>query len=162
MIHLQKICTKGYAMDNVSSKFFVIGVGILVTLTIVSGVILGLAKMGEIFGLVENTNTSIISQFDSLYAMYNGTETNVIGLINTLRRYEQDESVVIVETNYTPLDDSGIAIEIADRRTEEYKAKRIAKIEEERENGNSDFQYESKRKITVIEEGTYTVLKFEK
>lgn len=80
-------------MDYTTSKAFVIGVGIFVTLVIVGSFILVLTTVGDIYNVTENTNTSIVAQFDNIYSMYSGAELNALNLMNTLRKYETDNVV---------------------------------------------------------------------
>ncbi len=82
-------------MDYTTSKAFVIGVGIFVTLTIVGSFILILGEVADIYNETENTNTSIIAQYDNVYSMYAGAELNALNLMNTLRKYETDSDVRI-------------------------------------------------------------------
>jgi len=83
-------------MDYITSKVFVIAVGILVTLTIVTGVIFVLSSVNDIFDAVENTNTSIYDQYDNIYSTYGGATLNTVGLLNTLRKYEEEEGMHIL------------------------------------------------------------------
>lgn len=80
-------------MDYTTSKAFVIGVGIFVTLLIVGTFILLLGIVSDVYTATENTNTSIASQFDNIYSMYAGSELNALNLTNTLRKYETDSEV---------------------------------------------------------------------
>lgn len=82
-------------MDYTTSKAFVIGVGIFVTLIIVGAFILVLNVVADIYNATENTNTSILAQFDNVYSMYSGAEFNALNLMNTLRKYETDTSIRI-------------------------------------------------------------------
>lgn len=82
-------------MDYTTSKAFVIGVGIFVTLIIVGAFILVLNVVADIYNATENTNTSISAQFDNIYSMYAGAELNALNLMNTLRKYETDTAVRI-------------------------------------------------------------------
>lgn len=82
-------------MDYTTSKAFVIGVGIFVTLIIVGAFILVLNVVADIYNATENTNTSISAQFDNIYSMYAGAELNALNLMNTLRKYETDTDVRI-------------------------------------------------------------------
>ena len=63
-------------MDYITSKVFVIAVGIFVTLAIVTGVIFVFSSVYDVFGYVENTNTSIYDQYDNIYSMYGDTTLN--------------------------------------------------------------------------------------
>ena len=80
-------------MDYTTSKAFVIGFGIFVTLTIAGSFILILSTVSDIYNATENTNTSIVAQYDNVYSMYAGAELNALNLMNTLRKYENDTEI---------------------------------------------------------------------
>jgi len=83
-------------MDYITSKIFVMGVGIFVTLAIFTGVILVFSEVNDVFEAVENTDTSIYNQYDNIYSMYSQSTLNTVGLLNTLRKYENDANVHIL------------------------------------------------------------------
>ena len=82
-------------MDYTTSKAFVIGIGIFVTLIIVGSLILVFTTIADIYNATENTDTSIASQFDNVYSMYSGASLNALNLMNTLRKYETDSQIRI-------------------------------------------------------------------
>ena len=85
-------------MDDLGVRAVVIGVNIFVTLTIISLVIIMFFQMGEIYGMVANTDTSIYNKFDDVYSMYNGKVESGIGLLNTLKKFEENpDKYIIIE-----------------------------------------------------------------
>lgn len=85
-------------MDDISTRSIIIGVNIFVTMTIVSLVIIMFFQMQEIYGIVATTDTSIYNKFDDIYSMYHGKVETGIGLLNTLKKFEEnkDEQIKIV------------------------------------------------------------------
>lgn len=84
-------------MDDLSVRAVIIGVNIFVTMTIVSLLILMFFQMGEIYGLVASTDTSIYNRFDDIYSIYEGKIESGIGLLNTIKKFEEnpDNNIVI-------------------------------------------------------------------
>lgn len=83
-------------MDDLGVRAVIIGVSIFVTITIVSLVIVMFFQMGEIYGLVSSTDTSIYNKFDNIYSTYHGRVESGIGLLNTLKKFEENPDVDIV------------------------------------------------------------------
>ena len=54
------------------------------------------SQMGEIYGVVANTDTSISSKFDDIYSMYHGRTETGVGLLNTIKQFEQDKEYDVV------------------------------------------------------------------
>lgn len=92
-------------MDDITTRAIVIGVSVFVTLTIVTLVITMFFQMQEIYGIVATTDTSIYSAFDDIYAMYYGRTMSGLGLLNTIKRYEDrtDIDVVVVYPGSTKI-----------------------------------------------------------
>lgn len=89
-------------MDDLGVRAIVIGVNIFVTLTIVSLVIIMFFQMGDIYGIVASTDTSIYNKFDDVYSIYHGKVESGIGLLNTIKKFEQnpDQYIVIEYPGY--------------------------------------------------------------
>lgn len=83
-------------MDDLGVRTVIIGVNIFITLTIVSIVIIMFLQMGEIYGLVANTDTSIYNKFDDIYSIYDGKVESGIGLLNTIKKFEENPDTYIV------------------------------------------------------------------
>lgn len=79
-------------MDDLGVRAVIIGVGIFVTIMIMSIMIIMFSQMSEIFGLVASTDTSIYNKFDDIYSMYHGKTENGIGLLNTLKKIEENSN----------------------------------------------------------------------
>jgi len=77
-------------VDDISTRTIIIAVNIFITITIVSLVIVMFSQMGEIYGVVAETDTSIASRFDDIYSMYHGKVESGIGLLNTVKRFADD------------------------------------------------------------------------
>ena len=84
-------------MDELSTRIVIIAVGVIVTLTIVTLLIGMYSQMKEIYGTVTTTDTSIYSTFNDVYSMYHGKTDNGLGLLNTLKKYEDGKDNIIVE-----------------------------------------------------------------
>ena len=86
-------------MDEISTRAIIIGVGLFVTMTIVTLFIATYTQVQNIYGIVINTNNSIYDMFSDIYSMYSGKTENGIGLLNTIKQYEKDTKVVIEYIN---------------------------------------------------------------
>lgn len=129
-------------MDYTTSKAFVIGVGIFVTLVIVGSFILVLTTVGDIYNATENTNTSIAAQFDNVYSMYAGAELNALNLMNTLRKYETD-NVVRVGVKFSKYEDIN------------YGGSNAGLLNElQGMIDNSELSYEKMFKVSVLEDSS--------
>ncbi|MBR5227882.1 MAG: hypothetical protein IKV94_04505 [Clostridia bacterium] len=143
-------------MDYITSKVFVIAVGIFVTLSIVTMAILSFTKLGEIFNFVENTDISIRNQYDNMYSMYNGAELNTVGLLNALRRYEEDDAVKIRVVNNSYI----VNIDDDDEDTINNKTDMIKDIESKIRDGILD--YHTPYVVSVTEDSMTVNLTFTK
>lgn len=83
-------------MDDISTRAIIIGVNIFVTITIVSLLIVMFSQMGEIYGLVSTIDTSISSRFSDIYSMYHGRTETGVGLLNTIKTFEEDNEYQVV------------------------------------------------------------------
>jgi hypothetical protein len=81
-------------MEDTSTKAISFAIGIFVTMIIVTLVVASFSKIKEAYTLTKNTDIDIHSQFDSLYLTYDGKELNGMGLLNTVRRFEDDINIV--------------------------------------------------------------------
>ena len=88
-------------MDDISTRTVFIAVGIFVSITIVTLVIMMFSQMKEIYGVVITTDNSIHSRFDDIYSMYHGRVESGIGLLNAIKKFEEDnpDEVVIMYPN---------------------------------------------------------------
>lgn len=85
-------------MDDITTRAIVIGVNIFVTLAIVSIIIVMFFQMMQIYGTVRDTDTSIYTTFNNITSMYSGRTMNGLGLLNTIKKYENktDENIIII------------------------------------------------------------------
>lgn len=152
-------------MDEISSKYVLIAVGIFVTIIVLTSVLMAFNKTQEVYGLVKNTNISIKSRIDNIYAQYDGAKLNGVDLLNTMKKYGKDdkdgnEDGVLVE--YTGQGE----FNGTDTNTIRYKAehcspakKEIEYLEELFENGTEPyFKYYNFYSVKVTEaSGVYTI-----
>ncbi len=73
-------------MDFISNKAITIGVGLLVTIAIVSGVIFSITQVINIYSKVYNTDTSIRGKFDE-FDKFDGGEFTSVDVYNTIKKY---------------------------------------------------------------------------
>ena len=87
-------------MDNITTKGIVVAINIFVIISIMSLLIIMFTQMRDIYGLVAKADTSIYSQFNDVYSMYDGKVVTGIGLLNAIKKYEDepDENVYIEYT----------------------------------------------------------------
>jgi hypothetical protein len=84
-------------MEEASTKALTFGVSLFVTMLIVSLVIASFGKIKEVLILTKNTDASIHSQFENIYLVYDGKELNGMGLLNTIKKFENDDVVSYVD-----------------------------------------------------------------
>lgn len=80
--------------DNVN-RALTLGVGIFVTLILVSGIITIFTQMRDIYGNVNKSNTSLLSSFDE-FSQYNYTEKTGLDVINCANKYYEDNTINII------------------------------------------------------------------
>lgn len=81
-------------MDEISNKALMIGVALFVTIIITSGVLYTLGEMKEIYSKVYETNISLQDMF-SEYDEYDNTKKTGIDVLNTVKKYKDDNLVEI-------------------------------------------------------------------
>lgn len=139
-------------MDDLGVRAVIIGVNIFVTLTIVSLVIIMFFQMGNIYGMVASTDTSIYNKFDDVYSIYHGKVESGIGLLNTIKKFEQnpDQYVVIEYPGYQEVRDylNGI---LNDSTRESVYLKQLMSGDENNPNISTKYKYHDRYNITVEE-----------
>lgn len=92
-------------MDEISNKALLIGVGLFVTIIITSGVLYTLGEMKNIYSKVYETNISLQDVF-SEYEQYDNTTKTGIDVLNTMKKYKENNSVIIYvgNTSYENVD----------------------------------------------------------
>ena len=81
-------------MEDTSTRAISFAIGIFVTLIVVTLVVASFSKIKEAYTLTKNTEIDIHSQFDSIYLTYDGKKLNGMGLLNTLRKFEDDTNII--------------------------------------------------------------------
>lgn len=134
-------------MDDITTRTIIIAVNVFVTVAIVSLVIVMFFQMQDIYGVVASTDTSIYNKFDDVYSMYNGKVENGIGLLNTLKKYEdykKQDIIIKYPKREEVLDD----IKILNIREVEF-LKDLMKNQKSYEGLN--FKYEDRYNVVVTE-----------
>lgn len=85
-------------MDDITTRTIVIAVNIFVTIIIISLLVTMFFQMKNIYGAVASTDTSIYNKFNEVYSMYNGKVETGMGLLNTLKKYEEETETDIIIT----------------------------------------------------------------
>ena len=149
-------------MDDITTRTVVIGVGIIVTLTIVSLLIIMFFQMSDIYGVVLKTDTSIAGRFNDVYSMYDGKVTTGIGLLNAIKKYEDNPDHYLV-IKYPKSDELRQEIKAYNTGRSESDQKREAtelkKLMEQNAQYNGEvFRYENKYNVTVSEKTDGTLI----
>lgn len=141
-------------MDDSTTRVVIIATNILVTMAIVTLVVFSFSQMKEIYGIVNKTDNSIYNKFNDIYSMYNGRVESGIGLLNTLKKYEeaQDEQIVIMYPNATEI---RAEIKGLNETRVRYDQIREANYLKDLMKNNSTYngityKYENKYNVTVI------------
>lgn len=141
-------------MDDLGVRTVIIGVNIFVTMTIVSLVIIMFFQMGEIYGIVASTDTSIYNKFDDVYSIYNGKVESGIGLLNTLKKFEENEDQYIV-VEYTGCEEVRAYIGFSEENTLDGRVRESAYLKNlmsgkvTNPNITTKYKYEDRYNITV-------------
>lgn len=81
-------------MDSSANIAITIATGLFVTIMITSGVLFTLSQIQNIYAEVYDTDINIQNRFDE-YDAYVNTQKTGIDVINTIKKYRNDELVVI-------------------------------------------------------------------
>lgn len=81
-------------MGEAANKAITFGVGIFVTMIIISAVIGIFSQMQEIYRQVDSTDTNVTTKFGR-YAMYDNTTVTGMDVINCANKYYNDTFVVV-------------------------------------------------------------------
>lgn len=143
-------------MENITTRTVVIAVNIFVTITIVTLVIVMFFEMQQIYGIVGSTDNSIYNKFDDVYSMYNGRIETGIGLLNTLKKYEDnnDSQVIITYPN-----SDNIRTEIENRNKNSSQSNQLREVEylkdlmqTNKQYNGLTYRYEDKYDVIVSED----------
>lgn len=148
-------------MDDITSRTIVIAVGIFVTLTIITMLILTFTKMQDIYGAVSSTNTSIYERFDDIYSMYDQKEENGLGLVNTIKKYEGDteNSIIVNYPNKETIVQNALSLGIRESEYLKNIMEKNENKEQEKING-VELRYQDKYIINVSEDNEYKYINF--
>ncbi len=94
-------------MGESANKAIMFGVGIFVTIMIISGIMFIFSQMQEIYKQVGSTDTTITSRFGK-YAPFDNTEVTGLDIINCANKYLKENLVVIMYNNIEVNTESGI------------------------------------------------------
>lgn len=154
-------------MDDITTRAVIIGVNIFVTITIVSLVIIMFFQMGDIYGIVASTDTSIYNKFDDVYSMYHGKVESGIGLLNALKKQEESgDKYVIIEYNNADivrrqLSNFNKGKPVDNQKRESVYLKEL--MTGKQRIVNLSYRYEDKYNVTVTEgENGVLIVRFDK
>lgn len=92
-------------MGEAANKALMFGVGIFITIMIISGIMFIFSQMQEVYRQVGSTDTSITSRFGK-YASFDNTEVTGLNVINCANKYFKENLVVVtyngIEVNTEP------------------------------------------------------------
>ena len=137
-------------MDDITTRTIVIAVNIFVTIIIISLLVTMFFQMKNIYGAVAKTDTSIYNKFNEVYSMYHGKVETGMGLLNTLKKYEENTEIKITIT-YDGYE------EIREKCKNEAK-REVDELRKLMEKG-TNYKFEDKYNVTVTnsEDGTVIV-----
>lgn len=144
-------------MEYSTSKVFVIAVGIIVTVIIVSALMLVVNSVRNVYSTVGDTDISIATIYDDVKVQYDTGgkyDMNGISLINTLRKYETSSYVFVSLESHT-------AITTKDKTLEQRRAV-IDGVSESMKSGGVGLglTYENQYRAKVIENDNYIEIIF--
>lgn len=149
-------------MTDISTRAVIIGVSIFVTLTLVSLIVIMFFEMQEIYGLVLETDTDIYSQFNDVYSTYYGRVETGIGLLNTIKKQEENTDTYIVikypkcEQLRNEINNYNANVSNEDKKREAEELKKL--MDENQSYYGEEFRYENKYKIDVINSNDGTII----
>lgn len=82
-------------MDILSNKAVLIGFGVLISIIVMTGVLFSINQIKEIYGYVDETDISVVKEFEDIFTEYNGAEMNGVDLVNTIKRFEGNTLVSV-------------------------------------------------------------------
>ena len=94
-------------MGEATNKAIIIGVGLFVTIMVVSGVMFIFSQMTEIYEQVGTTDTTIGTRFGE-YASYDNTHVTGLDVINCANKYYNENLVVVTYNNIEVNNDDGL------------------------------------------------------
>lgn len=139
-------------MDYITNKTVLIGVGIFVTLIIVTMVLLVFNEMKGVYNVVAKTETDIYTQFNNIVSMYDNAKMNGVELVNTIKKYESEirkedqDNTKLVDVKYPGVDTVRRAARLEGIREAEYLKQ---KMEENIKLEGISYRYENQYNVYV-------------
>lgn len=141
-------------MEDAATKAITIAVSLFVTLVIVSLVVASFGEIKQVFVLTKNTDISIHSQFENIYQIYDGKELNGMGLLNTVKKFEDDTD--IVSSVEYPGKNNVLAAKKDKRESEKLKEY----LDSNKKEKGIIYRYENQYRVEVKEDNGKTIIKF--
>lgn len=101
-------------MGDNANRAIMFGVGIFVTLIIVSSIVSLFSQMRDIYGNVNKANTSLLSSFDD-YTQYKNAKKTGLDVINCANKYYNENLVVVIYKGQVVNNDAGLSFINQDR-----------------------------------------------
>ena len=143
-------------MDDTSTRAINFAVALIVTLVIVTLVVASFSKIKQVYSLTKNTDISLHGQFDNVYLTYDGKELNGMGLLNTIKKFE-DATDIISEVTY-PSSSTVKSRAIAQGKRESALLKEYLK--QNKKVGTHTFTFSNKYKVEVKDVSGKTIINF--
>lgn len=143
-------------MDDTSTRAINFAVALIVTLVIVTLVVASFSKIKQVYSLTKNTDISLHGQFDNIYLTYDGKELNGMGLLNTIKKFE-DATDIISEVTY-PSSSTVKSRAIAQGKRESALLKEYLK--QNKKVGTHTFTFSNKYKVEVKDVSGKTIINF--
>ena len=87
-------------MDNMLTRYLLYGVGLFVIIIILTIFISAFSGLADVYRETNKTNISIKDKMDTIYYQYDDNVFIGVDLVNILKRYEEESSILIT----TPFD----------------------------------------------------------
>ncbi len=143
-------------MEDVSPKVLIFAVSLFVTMVVVSLVVITFGKIKEIYSMTKNTDNSIHASFENVYQTYDGKKLNGMGVLNTVKKFEEENDLVS-EVRYPGYTGVRTTANSTGKREvvvlKECFEKRLTK-------GGHTFKYETKYTAQVKEIDGKTIIEF--
>ncbi len=136
-------------MDILSTKAVLIGTGIMISIIIMTGVIMAVNQIKEIYGYVDKTDISVVKEFQDVFSTYNGAKMNGVDLVNTIRRFENNNLIVIDYDDSNGIFDSNTQRNIAASPSDLTKTIREAEHIKNLMEAGITYKYETKYNVKV-------------
>lgn len=94
-------------MGESANRALMFGVGIFVTVIIISGIMFIFSQMKGVYKQVNSTDTSITARFGK-YTSYDNTEVTGLDVINCANKYYKENLVVVEYNGFSVNDENGI------------------------------------------------------